>query len=351
MKYTSLFLVLGLWLCWGCGDAPSPSTPEMPSESPDLEESTPETQSPSASLSQQAIIHLEDYYAALEAEQIDVSNHFAPTVTQFFGSRDIPREQIAESLKQGFESLDDRKLVIDPNSVELTETAQGYEVVFQGTSRATRVSDGSVTEGPFANRVAFNRDWKITAYTAAEQKSRQLPMATRGLPSNDVLAVAQRTLEGFKSGDLASLADLTNPDLGVYFIVHPGAMSYVYQHQSIEGITEQAPWLGEGTSALSITPVVETLPEFDCTSLFSKEGCFLDQESGPYDQVSSLMNSLNRIENGLYESPEVAAARRAERYVQAVMVDTPSGMAFGFGQVEGSWYLLVIDIASYDCSA
>ena len=48
---------------------------------------------------------------------------------------------------------------------------------------------------------------------------------------------------------------------------------------------------------------------------------------------------------------QISAARRAEGLVELQLVQTEQALSLLFGQIEGEWYLLVVDAAIFDCSA
>jgi hypothetical protein len=329
---------------FACGDEASTDRQSLPSQSSPQKSAE---DSPQA----KALTQLEAYYDAIEKEAIDVDAYFAPTVNRFFAGRNLTRSEIERSLQRGFEQLENRQIEIDPSSVDLSETPDGYQVTFRGVARSTNASTGERNQGEFHNQVVFNQDWLITTFTTVETQSRGLAARSAGSNEDALMAVAVRTLQAFKSGKLAEAQSLIHPSLGYYFVFSPGAMDMPQHYQTLAQMTEDAPWMGEGNQALDAQPTMAELPTFSCDDEFSKEGCFLQRREGPYQDISELQIQLMRVELIGPDQIDESQVQQIQAKVSAEMVDTDAYLGFYFGQVEGKWYLLVIDAATYDCSA
>ncbi len=350
MKYSSWLtcLLLGLMLSLLSCDEKAPAD----SSTTDSSQNAARDASTTQSAREQALAKLQGYYDALEREQIDVSQYFAPTVERFFDGRNLSRSEIQASLDRGFEQIDDRQIEIDPSSIELTELAQGYQVDFRGRATSTNATTGERKQGDFHNQVVFNEDWLITVYQAAESQSRGLA-ARDAASANDqaLIQIATRTLSAFRQGDLGSAEGLIHPDLGYYFIYSPGAMNVPQHFQTLTDMAADAPWMSEENRDLNQQPAMADLPSFSCDDDFSQNGCFLQRLDEPFALVSELQKQLMRVEligPDQVNEPQVQAI---EAKVSAGMIDTDAFMAFYFGQVDGQWYLLIVDTATYDCSA
>ncbi|MEM7374355.1 MAG: hypothetical protein AAF587_37520 [Bacteroidota bacterium] len=293
---------------------------------------------------------LQAYYQDLSQEQLDETKYFATTLDKFFNSKDVSRETVAGSIRKGFESIESRSISLDKNSITITSTSAGYMAEFKGMSSVTRTGESSPQAQAFHNLVGFNKDFQITSYEAVSSqasKSRQLAPKQSG---NSIEAVAKAILPEFRTARFARTLQYIHPEKGYYLLTHPGAVSVPIHSQKIEELFAQAPWLKKGMTNLSATTKVEEHPEFDCGIMFSKEGSFLN-ECPPYTGVSELMATLAAYELGSYEPEQIDHAKDLEQYISHALIDTEEAIGFYFGQIEGEWYLLVVDIASYDCSA
>ena len=348
--YLTFLLLTLLIFIIGCGDNNSTNSPPEV-ENPVVE--TPVEEDPMEKPRQKIQGILTNYYHDLENEQIDEKVYFAPTVRQFFGSTDIPRERVGESLKNSFKTIEGRKVDIDMSSLNIRVENGGYVAEFKGNTSFTRSNSGEQVDQPFANRIYFNDDFQITRYqaieeaSAANQNSRSL--AARSAIS-EVSSMAQTVLNEFKTGKFNTVANYIHPQQGFYLIGAPGAYRVPYHMNNFKEIFKHGPWFREGLPIENQQPQAAPLPEFDCGDLFSKEGCFIEEISG-YDNISSLMEALIKAEFDIFNDQTIAQAKGIEKMVQVAVVETGASLALYFGESGGKWYLLVVDIATYDCSA
>lgn len=299
---------------------------------------------------QKILTILESYYSDLSAERIDASRYYTPVVTTFFNSQNLSREKVGESIRNGFAAVENRQIVIDPASLRVEGGTEGYTAEFDGTARFTRSADKEAVTDAFHNRLRFTADFLISAFESGTPTNTRSMSARSAGTDPEVLALATRVLTDLKAGTLSN-SSYIHPRKGFFIIVRPGIYSIAYQHATLAEATDVAPGLKKGFSSLIVTPRQEALPEFNCGDLFSKQGSFIAPFAGRYDGISSLMQSLSEAEIVALNEENLAAARDIEQYVQVQSIDTAEEMSLFFGQIEGVWYLLVIDLASYDCSA
>ena len=131
----------------------------------------------------------------------------------------------------------------------------------------------------------------------------------------------------------------------------PGAIPAAYRVNEVTSMAKYAPWLATGVKELDLSPLTRKVPEFSCTDLFEQEGCFLELMDEPYRELSELMNTLSRLDLKEQTPPEQEATQRSEKYIKAQLVDTDAFMGFYFAWIEGNWFLMVVDLATFDCSA
>ena len=350
------FLLISSCLLWSCGG--ESTTTGSPPQSRMAEE-TPAVQENPEQVAREKIINiLSDYYTDIAAEKLDADKYFAPEVEQFFGSKGISREKVGQSLKSGFETVEDRHITFDPSTLRITPTADGYESVFSGQTIHKRSNDGQQVNASFKNKVRFNKEFQIIAYAGADDKQTQ---NTRGLaPREEVSApsgvsasqsLAKQVLEEFKSGSFSRSKALIHPEYGFYLIGQPGAYSVPYHLTSFDDIFSKAPWLEKGTDMYTDLKE-EAIPNFTCEgdNYFDKDGCFIAPAKN-FDNLSSLMRALRQAEFDEFGPAVINKAVNIEKLVKVEVVETKSGMAYYYGEDAGKWYLLIIDMASYGCSA
>ena len=338
------FLIAGLGL-FSCKKEAASVTSAAPATS------APEASNGEADLQRQLYqSKLEAYYAALATETIEEARFFAPEVESFFGSR-LTREQVGQSLRTGFSQVDDRRFVIDPATVQVMPSPMGGAIVeFSGEVSFVRTGTGEQVRDPFANRVAFNADGLMTRYESlpANLGHRGLTAAT---PDADLRSTAETILGIFKSGKLQQLARYLPSGQQPMLLVRTGVYAYPTTFSSIDDLRKKAPWLGDGLPGMSGTIDAGDLPTFDCDDLFSKKGTFLGPVPAGYHEISSLMESVQREDLAQYNNKQMSDVRKLEAAMSHMVIDTETSLCFFLGKEGDSWRLLVIDLASFDCSA
>ncbi|MDX2285263.1 MAG: hypothetical protein NW241_13955 [Bacteroidia bacterium] len=319
---------------WGCGSG-TPSQPAAPAAS------APAPQQPDSR--QQITAVLQAYYQDLSNEQIDVARYFAPVLTRFFSSENLPREKAGESLRNGFAAPGRRIVTLDPASLTVTEIPGGFVAEFSGYARP----EGDETAALFRNRVTFDAGFLITAYETLDN--------SRQAGESEALGSARRAaaivLGEFRTGTLNRSLSLVHPEQGFCFLTHPGVMDIPNFYTNLREVFKTAPWMSSGIRTLCQTPAAEPLPDFDCDNGFARSGCFIAPCPVGFHRISTLMQDLNQADMSSYSAPEIEKARQLEALISMVVLDTENEIAFYFGEIGGAWYLLLIDKASYDCSA
>lgn len=345
MKRISAYLILVLLVGFSsCKDSTKPSTSTQGEE----EISSPVEEAPAyeAEISDK----LKAYYMALEVEEIEEDKFFASTVTSFFG-KPLASDKVGESLRNSFKTVENRTLRIDPATLEIEEIPGGYVATFSGRVSFKKTSDGSEVHDMFHNRVTFNADQLITAYESLPDPAATQAESMRSTQVAGPEAFATQVLGLLQAGKLTELQALCPESMAPLLMVRSGAYSFPSQFSSGAELGERASWLTEGMSGLPTRITKGELPTFDCDDLFSTEGTFLGEIDGAYDEVSSLMREIESADLDKYEPSRFSSVKEVEKYVTHRVIDTESGLSFCIGQVEGQWKLLVLDFASYDCSA
>lgn len=343
-KFSAFFVLAFLVGFSACKESPKPSTPS--SEDDAATPAVQEAPAFEAEIGQK----LKAYYTALEFEEIKEEQFFASTVNSFFG-KSLPREKVGESLRNGFETVESRTLRIDPATLEIEKTPNGYVATFSGRVSFKRTADGSEVHDMFHNRVTFNADQLITGYESLPDPASQQAESMRSAQVAGPEAFATQVLGLIQTGKLTELQALCPDEMAPLLMVRSGAYSFPSQFSSSAELSERASWLVEGMSGLSTRMTKGDLPTFDCDDLFSKEGTYLGEISETYDDVSTLMKDIESADLDKYDAARYATVKAVEKYVTHRVIDTQSGLSFCIGEVNGAWKLLVLDFASYDCSA
>ena len=293
---------------------------------------------------------LQQYYASLEDEQVDVSIFFADQVTSFFGSPKT-RAEIKLSLEQGFEQVESRRLRMDSSTFSFTELgAGGYVAEFSGRVSMVRTSDGSEVHDIFRNRVTLDSDLMITAYESVQHSMDQAEESLRTSGPGSPQAFAETILTIIQSEQLQTLDAHFPQSTQPLLIIRSGAYTFPASFSSTSELLKHVPWL-EGAYAGLHTRVTDgELPAFSCDDLFSAEGTFTGNIS-TYTAISDLMRDLEQADLEVFDPSRYDAVRKTEEMVTHRLIDTETGLSFCFGIINGTWKLLILDFASYDCSA
>lgn len=301
------------------------------------------------------------YYQDLAKEDINASDYYAPIVQTFFNQKNVSSDQIQKSLENGFKTVEDRNLALNENSLQITQQGETYEARFSGNVSYTKSADKSKVEEAFTNRVIFTPDLQILSYESIDasqlvKKDRSEPartVANKSAASEEDLFQGHLAsfLQAWQSGNSTSAQEYVHPEMGFYYITRPGAMDAVYHGKDFESVFKEAytPWVPGLMKQISCEPAFEDLPEFDCES-FSKEGCFADK-SRAYNRASQLMKALTQSKVGKFSRAMDQGVEKAEALVSYQVVATDQAISMSWGNIKGSWYLLFLDVATYDCSA
>lgn len=351
MKYLRLYVLLGSLCCFGLGCDSSQDQAQSP---PDTAEEPAASANSSASAqaeeARQAIEQqLKAYYEALEAERLEEAQFFAPQVQRFYAQENLSRETVANSIRTTFDKVEDRSISLDVSSLNVQQTPSGnYVAEFSGDVAFIRVPEGTQVQEKFRNRVIFNEDFQIVAYESLE--AQQQAQSRSAGARQDAARSLQGLLQALRSG--SGIAEFIHPTHGFYFRMRPGAMDMVYAYSRLEEVYENplSPSMKETLGQLTCNDLKrEALPEYDCNS-FSKTGCFMAEVEAP-PGISKLMQYLNQVESNIFSDQDVEKAQRAEAFIGRKVVITDASLALYLGEIQGAWYLLLIDVASYDCSA
>ncbi len=292
------------------------------------------------------------YYQDLSNERLSEEKYFANNLEYFFGKTDVPREEVAQSIKNGFSEIEDRIIQLDLASLTVTPLNDEIVAEFSGQVQFKRTKEQTVVNESFYNRVTFNQELQIVRYESLDSQQATERTSPQNLrESSDPSNAVKDFLAAWKKGDTEKIQSYIYAQTGFYYITRPGAMDAIYSGQAFDEVFEKAytSWTPELLRNASCDPQLEDLPEYDCES-FSKTGCFIASVDD-YQRVSYLMKVLKENDLGKFPVNEIDKAREIEAYISHQVLITNSAMSMCWGKINDQWYILVLDIASYDCSA
>lgn len=290
---------------------------------------------------------LTNYYQDLSEGQMDASKYYAPQVKRFFNSKNLSREQINQSLQNSISQNPGRKLRLLAEQLQTGETPNGYYAELAGIASKTDASGALISRDTFRNRIGFNRDMKIISYESISNPTSQ----TRKLGARyaEKESLIRDLLQAFKSGKLTVLNETIHPELGAYFLYRNGAFPAVERIEQPADINNILP--GQFALTEIRTDFTEgAIPDFDCEEGFTSKGCFLEEVSGDFNELSATLEYANQAQKRSDPS-QTQQVKQIEQLISWQLVETNTGICFYLGQANGRWYVLMIDIAQYDCSA
>jgi len=336
------FLLCGCAITfWGCPK----KKPETQINTPPTTENTtppPANTDVTAAAKDSAMRVLTAYYNDLAAENIDETKYFAPKLGQFFKKNDMPREDVAKIIRAGFATVENRKVVVNPSSVTIHPTDDGYTVEFEVDASYTRSSDKKVLSEKSHNRVNFDKTFRITSYANADEKGAE----------TNASGFAELLLESL--GNPLAMNALISPEKGVTFIYRPGAISDVKHYKDFTEILEKHAYLKTAWQNAEAKMVAKKIKEMGCDELdnLPKGEAWMD-EAVNFQDISREMKELNKLgdKSKTFDSRSVDTERGQESVITHRILVTNLRTAFYFGKIGSRWYLLAIDTAKYSCDA
>lgn len=345
-KYS--FILITLTAFFGCGEDnhndknPNDTTltinPQLPSKIDSAAIMKPEIE---------RILH--DYYSDIAMEKMDENKYFAPTLTTFFESHNIPSSKVGESLRQGFKTMDNHKVSLDPSYTIITQTATGYEAEIVGSSEHTDVKTKKQIVGPFHNKIEFDRTLKITAYKSLPY----VETGERGLGAEEEteMAFADKVMAGLNSAN--AIEQFIDPEKGVLYMYRNGVFDHIVAANTYASLKKEHPQIDQVLKNLGCKNIqILNEMKFDCDKGFSEHGCFLSTAPG-YNDFSKRAKLLNKYNGDVkkYSAKEMQNEKEMENMVTHKLILTEKYMLLGLGKVNGKWRVITIDLSKFDCSA
>lgn len=343
------FVLLAFLFFVSCESEPQQQTvtePETPIQQEEETETPNEEEQPTATYETEITSKLRAYYDDLEQEQMDESKYFAPVVEAFYSQKNQDREKIGTIIRSGFEGIVERKIVLDDRSYNFSQEGETYIVEFEGFAEVRRKGENESKTESFQNRFVFNKEYQIIEYGPALQAKTLTEIAS---PSQEAAQSAAGLLRALSDGDFEAADAFIHPEIKLKYLTRPGAYDVIYTISSLKEVLEYNPWMEDVFQFIDCELKQESLPGYDCDD-FDKQGCFIADVEG-YDRLVDNMQALTEAEIATFTQSQMNDATEVQRLVQAQLTNTDQTIAMLFGNIDGKWYLLVLDKAIYDCSA
>jgi hypothetical protein len=162
------------------------------------------------------------------------------------------------------------------------------------------------------------------------------------------LAALAATLQG-EGEPLESYVD---PERGLYVITRPGAMDDISWQADLSDLEawEGDTWILDGLGDTSCE-LSEEMPPLGC---YAEEvypsGCFHEPADG-YERLTTIASFREQFEMDSYSDEQMEAMATTESQLHTRVALADAKITLYFGQVDGTWVLLLVDAAEQDCGA
>lgn len=338
------FLLCGCAITfWGCTKKTTETqTTTPPPTSENTTTTTPANTDVTAAAKDSAVRILTAYYNDLAAENIDETKYFAPTLSQFFKKSDMPREDVAKIIRTGFSTVENRKVILNQESVTILTTDDGYTVEFEVDASYTRSSDKKMLSEKSHNRVNFDKTFHINSYTNADEKGAETTAS----------GFAQLLIESL--GNPLEINSLINPEKGITFIYRPGAISDVKHYKDFSEVLAKHSYIKTTWQKVSCKMTNQKLSTVNCETVDKlPKGAALLDEAVNFQDISREMKELNKLgdKSKTFDSRSVDTEKGQESIITHQVFVADLRTVFYFGKIGSKWYLLAIDTAKYSCDA
>lgn len=342
-KYS--FLFIAAIILASCGDKTNTQNTNNEVTTNQEPTTTPAAVDSAAIMKPQIEQVLNRYYADLCAENIDENKYFTPVVNTFFASQNIPASKIGESLRQGFKTMDNRKVSINAENMLVVKTATGYEVEIMGTSEHTDVKSKRQIKGDFHNKIVFDNQLKISAYSQAQSGERGL-----NIEEETETAFAEKVLANLNSPN--AIEQFMDSEKGALYMYRQGVFDNIVVAKNYAALKNANQGVAAELKNLGCKSIEMKEVRFDCDKEFSAKGCFLFPVNG-YNDFSKKTAELNKIKGGIktYSAKEINTEKEMETMVTHELIITEKYLLLGIGKINGKWRVITIDAAKFDCSA
>jgi hypothetical protein len=147
-----------------------------------------------------------------------------------------------------------------------------------------------------------------------------------------------------------ALAAVVHPTHGIFVVHKPGAVPKPDFCKNVEELKKVRMSIVEDFARITKEVKEGDLPFYDCDT-FDKEGSYFVAMPQPGSVLHDTYKDMAEMMSIDLPAAELDAAKQQDGRITHVAVSTDAGMQLGFGQIDGRWYLLSIDVALYDCGA
>lgn len=155
--------------------------------------------------------------------------------------------------------------------------------------------------------------------------------------------------DALEKGNASAINKYIHPKWGIYMIDRPGAIDKVDTGRNIQAFYKKIYLGNKRLKGMHCKLEHRPIPEITCDKAY--EGC-LAEKTDNYHRLTDLKKGLQ--EYGFkdnYLPQDKATLSSFEKLVKRNTVNFDKAIGISFLYVDGKWYIGVIDLAKYSCSA
>lgn len=166
-----------------------------------------------------------------------------------------------------------------------------------------------------------------------------------------ISATIHQFIQAYNAQDNQQINGLIHPEIGITFIHRPGAIDWFEKVDRIdfsEPIPSYYPYV---TAEHSYTLLYEASPIFSCeTESWNKQGLFVDviEQTNRLGPIAEHLKEYNDVELDVDYQESI---EKAEQNSHRVILTTDTPLVFHVKEIEGKWYVTILDRSYGDCSA
>lgn len=222
------------------------------------------------------------------------------------------------------------------NNKPSTDSAQNTEPVTENpASGPSTYSDSLLIEEKPSDTVKYSEDEEEEDFSLPEEKSFDQFY-------NQLAAILNK-------GNISAINKYIHPQWGIYIIDRPGAIDKVDTGKNIEAFYNKIYLGNKRLKGMGCKLEHRPIPEITCDKAYT--GC-LAEKTDNYHRLTDLKKAL--LEYGFKENylPQDKTTLPAfEKLVKRNIVNFDKAIGISFLYIDGKWYIGVIDLAKYSCSA
>lgn len=166
-----------------------------------------------------------------------------------------------------------------------------------------------------------------------------------------IAAVIAQFIQAYNTQDKEAVNELIHPDVGITFIHRPGAIDRFDRLDKIDFSQPVPSYYPYVTAEHHYTLAYGAIPVFSCeTESWNKQGLFVDIIEQP-NRLMAIAEHHDKYEEVKLDAGRRDQVEKAEKNSYRVVLTTDTPLVFHIKEIDGKWYVTILDRSYGDCSA